>query len=483
MSNTPTNTWQCSTPGCTREAPTCRAGSTPAAGSPAPRRLRHMGTGLPVCIEFAQSILDSAISLEASKRSQDGRASSAAKLLDSPEAIAQAINASVDGQSLAVQRFSQAMYDSMIARELRKGNVSVDKSNVFMPGPTGCGKTYIVQTAAKLLDQPLLVYRGTAGLTKAGYVGKDVEDIASDYYVKVQEWMNAKNANSGNDPEAVAKWIKENGGFIAIDEIDKIAANKGAGLDVGGESVQDRLLTFIEGEEVGIRVQDPRNPAGGRKVVIDTTNIMFVMLGAFSPGGDADGDSMAKRALVDIVEARLGNGGAADRRGGQRVDAKKGDLFLYAEEDDFVKYGFKPEFVGRIFGYYAPLRQLREDNLLNILTKIKGNAVDKQKAYFSKVGVALGGQGYEIIFEQDALKEIARKAASKGTGARALVNVLQETLKEVKFKAPGLASEYNQITITADLVKKIGKIDGENGVPFATVFRKKLAAAFTPIND
>lgn len=485
--------WTCTVPGCTKTDRVCmRQAGVPTDPEAPVKFFRDEESGLTFCEAFMDWVVDSKRFIDAYNAAPQGdedEGNTDAAL--TPTVILSRLKERVQGQDKACQSIASAIYEQRKNRQLRTEHQDlleeldlededVSKANIFMPGPTGCGKTYIVKTVAKLVNEPSYVYRGTAGLTAAGYVGGNVEDIAEEYFGKVQEWLEKQGDAKAADPRYVANWINTNGGIIAIDEVDKIAASKGTGKDVGGQAVQDRLLTFMEGEEVNITVPAPGNPRGVQ-VTIDTTHIQFILMGAFSPAGGGDKTGLSQKPLVDIIKARKGSGGSGmEGRADASGRIEDGNLYLHAKEEDFVKFGFKPEFVGRIMGYFAPLRQLGEEDLVRILTHVRGNPVAVEKARYSILGSDRGEAGFDLIFTDDALAAIAKKAAKKGTGARGLKTVLRQTLSEIGFLAPDMVGECDEILIVPKVVETEGVIitEGEE-----KTFRKSGRRKLVPVDD
>lgn len=481
------NTWACTVNGCTRENRVCmRLAGLPTDAEAPGKFFREEESGATYCADYMDWMVDSKKFIDAyNAEPSSGDADEGNADALTPTQILAELKKRVQGQDKACQSIASAIYEQRKNRELRVQHADllveldldgddVSKANIFMPGPTGCGKTYIVKTVAKIVDEPFHVFRGTAGLTAAGYVGGNVEDIVEEFFGKVQEWLANRNDPAARDPRKVAEWINTNGGIIAIDEVDKIAASKGTGKDVGGQAVQDRLLTFMEGEELTIKV-------GQAQVTIDTTHIQFILMGAFSPAGGGDKTGLSQQPLSDLIKARRGGGGnGMEGRADEASRVLEGNLYLYAKEEDFVKFGFKPEFVGRIMGYFAPLRQLGEEDLVRILTHVRGNPVAVEKARYGILGSERGEAGFDLVFTEEALRAIAHKAASKGTGARGLKTVLRQTLSEIGFMAPDLVGEYDEILIVPEIVESEGLIikEGEN-----KTFRKSGRRKLTPVDD
>lgn len=322
-----------------------------------------------------------------------------------PREIKEVLDQYVIGQEDAKRALSVAVYNhyKRIDAAPATGDVELQKSNILMVGPTGCGKTFLAQTLAKLLRVPFAIADATS-LTEAGYVGEDVENIL------VQLLQNADY-----DLESASK------GIIYIDEIDKIS-RKGDGpsitRDVSGEGVQQALLKIIEGTEANIP------PKGGRKhpqqefIRMNTGNILFIVGGAFV-------------GLDKIVESRM-SGGAMGF--GAKVRASKemplGELLDRVHPQDLVKFGLIPEFVGRI-PIITHVDELDEPDLVRILTEPKNALVRQYQKLF-------GLENVDLRFTPDALKAIAAKAIERKTGARGLRNVMERTMLDIMFKLPSM---------------------------------------------
>ena len=332
--------------------------------------------------------------------------------LKSPQEIKEYLDNYVIGQEEAKKTLSVAVYNhyKKILNNLSESDVEMDKSNIVLMGETGSGKTLLVKTIAKLLNVPCYIQDCTK-ITASGYVGSDVE-----------ECLVGLLRNCNYDIEAAQM------GIVMLDEGDKIA-KKEAGVsitrDVSGECVQQSLLKIVEGDVVSVP------PMGGRKhpeqafLYIDTTNILFILSGAFV-------------GLDDIIKRRLGE----KTIGFNSLIANKEELdniYEYASPHDVREFGFIPEFMGR-FPIITNVNPLKEDDLVHILTEPK-NSLVKQYTEMLKL------DNTNLIFEKEALREIAHLALSLKTGARGLRNIMETILTDIMFEAPKNLKKENMVNI------------------------------------
>lgn len=364
--------------------------------------------GVCICDECTMKCMGMLMQEESKNAAEKEEAINAAEMR--PARIKAFLDERIIGQDRAKVAMSVAIYNHYKRIEnihaTADDDVQLTKGNILMMGPTGCGKTLIAQSIAKLLNVPFTVADATT-LTEAGYVGEDVENIIKNLWLA-----------SGKNIERTSK------GIVCIDEIDKIATRGEKGRDVGGEGVQQALLKMIESGVVSFTPDSGRNQPPGNTIQVDTTNILFILSGAFNNIGN-------------IVQTRIGTSKLGFHNEGFKKESNDAELRRLVETEDVIKFGLIPEFMGRI-PVIVTLDELDEEALLKILWQPKNSILRQYERLFELSDVTL-------TVTEDARRAIVREAIRRKSGARGLRSIFEEVMLNIMYEVPSMEGVHGVI--------------------------------------